>query len=206
VQDLESSPSDSCDGFPQFDETPSNPPRAQVAQQSAKLHGKLKPNRPQLDADSVATVEADDIVPFPAFADVVPVESLSSLKPSEDESQPPTTPTACIIIQNELVDTAAILREANCTNEQPTMAEGTSILTENLATPSTQTQSPTIVVTASTETDESTKNDSNDAGEDVEDDEGNCENMTRFKTWGAPFARNKPRMIFPNLVSWTLVE
>jgi hypothetical protein len=204
AQDLEFSASDTSDGFPQFVETPINPPQPQLTQQSANLRGKLNSVFSQSGADRVAAVEIDDIVSFPAFTDVTPVGPLTTLKPSDDELRPPTTPTAGTIIKDEPVNTAAVLRDIILANEQDNMARDNSNLTDRLASPFVQAQSPTIVATASTETDGSTKHDTDDAEEDAEEDaaeeeeeekeEGNRENMTRFKTWGAPVARNKPRM------------
>ncbi|EXJ66604.1 uncharacterized protein A1O5_10275 [Cladophialophora psammophila CBS 110553] len=59
--------------------------------------------------------------------------------------------------------------------------------TNESSPPFTHTQSPTIVVIASTETDDSAKE--GDDGDEEED----RENLARFKSWGAPALRNKPR-------------
>ncbi|KAH0847718.1 hypothetical protein AYO21_07706 [Fonsecaea monophora] len=56
--------------------------------------------------------------------------------------------------------------------------------------PPRHTQSPTIVVTASTDTDESVEDENNDEENDEEEDR---ENLVRFRSWGTPVARNKPK-------------
>lgn len=83
----------------------------------------------------------------------------------------------------------------------------TPTMTDTGSVPFTLANSPTIVVTASTDTDKSVKSDENGSaqeentgeyGEDGQEEESDDdrEHRTHFKTWGTPVMRNKHSKYF----------
>ncbi|KIW88373.1 uncharacterized protein Z519_10942 [Cladophialophora bantiana CBS 173.52] len=100
----------------------------------------------------------------------------------EDESSSTSTPN---------------LHRDSTVKDEDSGEEGVPITckTNESSPPFTHTQSPTIVVIASTETDDSAKE--GDDGDEEED----RENLARFKSWGTPALRNKPSKF--SSVYWT---
>lgn len=105
---------------------------------------------------------------------------------SDHNSHPPSTPTDKTVVKDEPLPSPAAALEESSELKEKAIREGDAMVENKLDATDTafkHSHSPTIVVTAGTETDESVKED---------DGEEDRENLSRFTTWGTPNARNKP--------------
>ena len=124
--------------------------------------------------------------PFPSFDETPITNAFSSMRFSEGNSQCPTTATNMTVVKDEPVPApAAVLGEAVAVEDQEPSEGGVMVEDKHGASDTAfkHSHSPTIIVTAGTETDDSTQE---------HDEYEDRENLTRFKTWGTPTARNKP--------------
>ncbi|KIX93263.1 uncharacterized protein Z520_11119 [Fonsecaea multimorphosa CBS 102226] len=135
--------------------------------------------------------DSPEIVPFPSLTEGPIAQTSGSVNGSGEGWQ---ASTAVAAVKDKPLSTSTPILYSHSTlkkeDREDEAVPPAGKATEN-DTPLSSTHSPTIVVTASTDTDGSVEEDDDDDDDDVEEE--NRENLVRFKSWGAPAARNKPR-------------
>ncbi|KAJ9605785.1 hypothetical protein H2200_009634 [Cladophialophora chaetospira] len=181
--------------FPEMDETPINAEvnetnninTAETPVKQDELQEKMTVvpfNTPVADLGGHQAQE-DASSAFPTLTETAIIKSFNNMAMSD--SQAPTTPTNMTVIKDEPAPAPAVAHAADAAFKEQESPDGGVVVEDKVNTAGgafKHTQSPTIVVTAGTETDDSVKED---------DGEEDRENLTRFKAWGTPTARNKPR-------------
>ncbi|KIW30841.1 uncharacterized protein PV07_02534 [Cladophialophora immunda] len=152
--------------------------------------------------------DSTGVVPFPSFNEGPPMHALGNVKEDEEERQ---EPTAAAAVKDKPLSTSTPNLHGHSTVAENSGEESVPVIhkASDSVTPLPHTQSPTIVVTASTDTDDSVEEDNDD-----DDEQEDRENLVRFKSWGAPAARNKsksrPRTVIltglPRGTDFTLVQ
>ncbi|OAP64147.1 hypothetical protein AYL99_00119 [Fonsecaea erecta] len=132
------------------------------------------------------TNDSPRVVPIHSFTGAQIVQTLGNVKGPREavaavKDNPLPTPTP------NLPGHSTAREEDGGEQVAPVMAKACGSYTSG-----SRNHSPAVVVTASTDTDDSVEGD-DDEDEDDEGDQEDRENLVHFKSWGTPAARNKPK-------------
>ncbi|OAL30889.1 hypothetical protein AYO20_08582 [Fonsecaea nubica] len=130
--------------------------------------------------------ELTDVVPFPTLVGGPNGQTFGNVKDEYSASADVAR------AEDERLSTSTANLKIDNTVEDDSDRDGVPVTSgvHDNESPPRHTQSPTIVVTASTDTDDSVEDYNNNEDNDEEEDR---ENLVRFRSWGTPVARNKPK-------------
>ncbi|EXJ61636.1 hypothetical protein A1O7_02065 [Cladophialophora yegresii CBS 114405] len=167
--------------FPEMDETPISAEVHHITLKEEKASTAPSTTPVAEGQGNAAQQEKQPLESLPTFGETPIISTLDNMKLSDHGSQEPNTTTNKTVMKDEAVPAAEVSTKELDSPDGGVMVENDPKATDAVCK---HTQSPTIVVTANTDTDDSV------AGGYMAEDRGN---LVRLKTWGTPAARNNPR-------------